>query len=53
MLATLLAAPLLGMLLAGIRDLLRGRFVEPWQVERHLNLPLLGELNLPPLNPPP
>jgi uncharacterized protein involved in exopolysaccharide biosynthesis len=48
MIATLLAAPLLAMLLAGVRDLLRGRFVEPWQVERHLNLPLLGELNLPP-----
>jgi capsular polysaccharide biosynthesis protein len=48
MIATLLAAPLLAMLFAGIRDLLRGRFVEPWQVERHLNLPLLGELNPPP-----
>jgi len=48
LIATLLAAPLLGMLAAGIRDLLRGRFVEPWQVERHLNLPLLGELNPPP-----
>jgi uncharacterized protein involved in exopolysaccharide biosynthesis len=47
-LATLLAAPLLGMLLTGIRDLLKGQFVEPWQVERHLNLPLLGELNPPP-----
>jgi len=45
---TLLAAPLLGMLVAGIRDLVRGRFIEPWQVERHLNLPLLGELNPPP-----
>lgn len=48
LLATFLAAPLLAMLLAGIRDLLRGRFVEPWQIERHLNLPLLGELNPPP-----
>jgi uncharacterized protein involved in exopolysaccharide biosynthesis len=44
---TLVAAPLLGVLAAGIRDLLRGRFVEPWQIERHLNLPLLGELNPP------
>ena len=48
LIATLLAAPLLGMLAAGLRDLLRGRFVEPWQIERHLNLPLLGELNPPP-----
>jgi uncharacterized protein involved in exopolysaccharide biosynthesis len=48
LLATLFAAPLLGVLAAGMRDLLRGRFVEPWQVERHLNLPLLGELNPPP-----
>lgn len=48
LIATLVSAPLLGMILAGIRDLLRGRFVEPWQVERHLNLPLLGELNPPP-----
>jgi len=45
---TLLAAPLLGMLVTGVRDLLRGRFIEPWQVERHLNLPLLGELHPPP-----
>ena len=48
LIGTLLAAPLLGMIAAGIRDLLRGRFVEPWQIERHLNLPLLGELNPPP-----
>lgn len=48
LLATLLGAPLLGIVASGIRDLLRGRFVEPWQVERHLNLPLLGELNPPP-----
>jgi len=48
LIVTLVAAPLLGMLVAGIRDLLKGRFVESWQVERHLNLPLLGELNPPP-----
>jgi uncharacterized protein involved in exopolysaccharide biosynthesis len=46
-LATLLGAFFLAVLIPGGLDLMRGRFVEPWQVERELNLPLLGELTPP------
>jgi hypothetical protein len=28
-------------------DLMRGRFIEPWQVKRRLDLPVLGEINPP------
>jgi uncharacterized protein involved in exopolysaccharide biosynthesis len=46
-LASFLAAFLLMMLIPGGLDLIRGRFVEAWQVERELGLPLLGELTPP------
>jgi uncharacterized protein involved in exopolysaccharide biosynthesis len=45
--ATLILALLLGILLPGLLDLARGRFVEVWQVERSLDIPLLGELRPP------
>ncbi len=40
-------AILLGILLSGIRDIASGRFIEVWQVERRLKLPVLGDVNLP------
>jgi uncharacterized protein involved in exopolysaccharide biosynthesis len=46
-LASFVAALLLMMLIPGGLDLIRGRFVEAWQVERELGLPLLGELTPP------
>jgi hypothetical protein len=45
--ATLLGALLLMVLLPGALDVRRGLFLESWQVERNLDLPLLGELNPP------
>jgi hypothetical protein len=45
--ATLLGSALLSMLVPGGLDLAKGRFVERWQVERRLKLPLLGELAPP------
>lgn len=45
----LLATALLTFLVAAAADLASGRFVEPWQVERKLGIPLLGEV--PPLLP--
>jgi capsular polysaccharide biosynthesis protein len=45
--ATIVLALLLMIGLPGALDLLRGRFIEPWQVSRNLDLPLLGELNPP------
>jgi uncharacterized protein involved in exopolysaccharide biosynthesis len=38
---------LVGFVIPGLRDLASGRFIEPWQVESNLNLPLLGELTAP------
>jgi uncharacterized protein involved in exopolysaccharide biosynthesis len=46
MIGSLLFALLLMVLVPAGLDLKRGRFVEAWQVERHLNLPVLGELLL-------
>ena len=41
-------AALLGALLTGAtRDWLRGRLVEPWQVERALDLPVLSQVKIP------
>jgi uncharacterized membrane protein YcjF (UPF0283 family) len=41
----------LGILLAilgtAAMDLARGRFIEPWQVKRRLDLPVLGEASPP------
>ncbi len=45
--ATLLATLVFLVLVPGLLDLVQGRFVEPWQVEQALDLPLLGELNRP------
>jgi hypothetical protein len=44
MIAAFLLALVLMLLVPAGLDLWRGRFVEAWQVERQLNLPLLGEL---------
>jgi uncharacterized protein involved in exopolysaccharide biosynthesis len=44
----LIAAFILAALFSGGLDLIRGRFVEPWQVRRKLKLPVLGELTPPP-----
>jgi uncharacterized protein involved in exopolysaccharide biosynthesis len=44
LLVSVLAAALLAFLLPGALDLLRGRLVELWQVERRLKVPILGEL---------
>jgi capsular polysaccharide biosynthesis protein len=46
----LFATLLLTFLVAAFADLFGGRFVEPWQVERRLKIPLLGEVS-PPLLP--
>jgi uncharacterized protein involved in exopolysaccharide biosynthesis len=43
-LAFILAAALLSVLVPGGLDLLRGRFVEEWQLERVLGVPMLGRL---------
>lgn len=45
--ATVFLSALLTFLVPGLVDLWTGRFVESWQVERTLNLPLLGELTPP------
>jgi uncharacterized protein involved in exopolysaccharide biosynthesis len=47
LLLAVVGAALLAMLVPGGLDLIRGRFVEEWQLERKLGLPLLGELNPP------
>jgi uncharacterized protein involved in exopolysaccharide biosynthesis len=47
MAVSVLLALFVSILVPGALDLARGRFVEPWQVERALGLPLLGELNPP------
>jgi uncharacterized protein involved in exopolysaccharide biosynthesis len=47
LLLSILAACLMTIVMPGGLDLIRGRFVEPWQVERELGLPLLGELTPP------
>jgi uncharacterized protein involved in exopolysaccharide biosynthesis len=44
LLVTAVLAVLLAMIVPGLLDLRRGRFVESWQVERDLKLPLLGEI---------
>jgi uncharacterized protein involved in exopolysaccharide biosynthesis len=46
MIASFLLALLLMVVVPASLDLSRGRFVEAWQVERHLKLPVLGELLL-------
>jgi hypothetical protein len=48
LLATIALAVLLTILVPGLLDLSRGRLVEPWQVERALKLPVLGELSASP-----
>jgi uncharacterized protein involved in exopolysaccharide biosynthesis len=45
-LAGLLGGIVLGLLGGGIKDLLRGRFIEPWQVSRRLRLPILAEVKV-------
>jgi uncharacterized protein involved in exopolysaccharide biosynthesis len=45
---TVLLAIVLAFLLPGLVDLWRGRFIEAWQVERRLKLPILGDLTPPP-----
>ena len=47
LLLAVLSAALLTLLVPGGLDLMRGRFVEGWQLQRKLGLPLLGELNPP------
>jgi uncharacterized protein involved in exopolysaccharide biosynthesis len=46
LLAGIVGGLVLGLLCGGIKDLLRGRFVEPWQVSRRLRLPLLAEVKV-------
>jgi uncharacterized protein involved in exopolysaccharide biosynthesis len=46
--ATILLSLLLTVLVPGGVDLWRGRLMEPWQVERRLKLPILGDLTSPP-----
>jgi hypothetical protein len=43
----LLAALALGTLAAALRDLWSGKILEPWQMERGLGLPVLGQLPRP------
>lgn len=45
---SLLLSLLLMVLVPGGVDLWRGRLMEPWQVERRLKLPILGDLSPPP-----
>jgi hypothetical protein len=45
--ASIVLALLIAMLLPGLLDLLRGPYIEPWQVERSLKMPVLGELTPP------
>jgi uncharacterized protein involved in exopolysaccharide biosynthesis len=40
----LIVALLLGFAIPGVRDLSAGRFIEPWQVEADLEMPVLGML---------
>jgi hypothetical protein len=47
-LATLVFALLLTLVIPAGLDIWRGRFVEQWQVEQRLKLPVLGDLSLPP-----
>ncbi len=42
--AGVVASLLLALGAASLRDLASGRVLEPWQVEKHLNLPVLAEL---------
>jgi uncharacterized protein involved in exopolysaccharide biosynthesis len=42
--AGLVAAVFLALAAASLRDLASGRVLEPWQVEKHLGLPVLAEL---------
>jgi capsular polysaccharide biosynthesis protein len=51
--AGLMGAILLGFVTPAARDLLTGRFIEPWQVEMSLKLPVLGELPAPMERAPP
>jgi uncharacterized protein involved in exopolysaccharide biosynthesis len=43
--AGLVASLLLALLVASAPDLLRGRILEPWQIERQLQVPLLGRID--------
>ena len=47
LLASVFCAALFTILIPGAKDLLGGRFVEEWQLERKLGLPLLGQLDMP------
>jgi hypothetical protein len=47
LIAGLVGAALLAFVGPGARDLLAGRFIEPWQVEMTLHLPVLGQLPPP------
>jgi uncharacterized protein involved in exopolysaccharide biosynthesis len=46
LLAGIIGGMVLGMFGGGVKDLLRGRFIEPWQVSRRLRLPLLAEVKV-------
>ena len=46
-LTALLAGMLAGLLLAVLADVRKGRLLEPWQIERLLERPILGEITLP------
>ncbi len=46
-LAAIVFGLLVGLLAGSIRDWLSGRLVEPWQVERALDLPVLSRVKLP------
>jgi hypothetical protein len=45
--AILLAALLTALLTGASRDWISGRLVEPWQVERALDLPVLSQVKIP------
>ena len=42
-----MAALFSGLLIGATRDLLSGKIVEPWQLERALNLPVLSQVKIP------
>ena len=42
--ASILAGLLLALVIPGLKDLASRRFVEPWQVETELGVPLIGEV---------
>jgi uncharacterized protein involved in exopolysaccharide biosynthesis len=52
LLAALIAAMLSSLLVAVLADVRAGRLLEPWQIERLLDRPILGEIALPMLEGP-